>query len=90
MGRGSGYRSPPRRCLDAREAAPVHKEGPHQVWQCDACEKAQSERAAAYAAAQANGEFSICARLVDFFFRSGKKLRTVYEILEERAQMAES
>jgi hypothetical protein len=64
---------------------PVHKEGPHQPWHCDACAKAQSERAAAHAAAQANGGFSICARLVDFFFRSGKKLRTVYEILEERA-----
>lgn len=65
---------------------PVHKEGPHQPWHCDSCAKAQAERAAAYAASQANGEFSICARLVDFFFRSGKKLRTVYEILEEREE----
>jgi len=63
---------------------PMHKEGPHQPWHCDACAHARAQREAAYAESQANGEFSICARLVDCFFRSGKKWRDVYEILEER------
>jgi len=77
---------------------PMHKEGPHRPWVCEACERKQAERKkeqaelerltaarrAAAAKALTNGEFSYCARLVDFYYRTGKHVRDTYEILEEK------
>lgn len=47
-------------------------------WLCDTCEQAQAERLHR----ESNGPRVRWARIVDFFFPSGKKLRDVFEVVE--------